>query len=37
MEAVWWTLGVFAIVFYALWVAGAFKKKTKNPTEKEKK
>jgi len=33
MEAVWWTLGVLAIVLYTLWAAGAFTKKTKKPTE----
>jgi hypothetical protein len=29
MDAVWWTVFVLAIVFYTLWVAGAFKKKRK--------
>jgi hypothetical protein len=27
MDAVWWTLFVLAIVFYTLWVAGAFKRR----------
>ena len=35
MEIVWWTLGVFAIVFYTLWAAGAFKKKTRKPKEED--
>jgi hypothetical protein len=30
MDAVWWTVFVLAIVFYTLWVAGAFKKKRKD-------
>jgi hypothetical protein len=29
MDAVWWTIFVLAIVFYTLWVAGAFKKRDK--------
>jgi hypothetical protein len=33
MDAVWWTLFVLAIVFYTLWVAGAFKKRTKPKIE----
>ena len=38
MGAVWWTAGVFAIVLYTLWAAGAFKKKsTKSIAEGEKK
>jgi len=27
MDAFWWTVFVMAIVFYTLWVAGAFKKR----------
>jgi hypothetical protein len=37
MEAIWWTVGILAIVFYTLWVAGAFNKKTDTPTKDEKK
>jgi hypothetical protein len=37
MEIFWWTLGVFAVVLYTLWAAGAFKKKSKNSVEEDKK
>lgn len=37
MESLWWVLGIIAIVFYTLWVAGAFKKKPRKSTQDEKK
>jgi hypothetical protein len=37
MEAIWWTLGILAIVLYTLWVASAFNKKTDTPARDEKK
>jgi len=37
MEIVWWTLGVFAIVFCTLWATGVFKKKSKKSLEEDKK
>ena len=37
MESLWWTLGIIAIVFYTLWVAGAFKKKSGQSVQDEKK
>lgn len=37
METLWWTLGIIAIVFYTLWVAGAFKKKSGKSVKDEKK
>ncbi len=27
MDAPWWTIFILAVVFYTLWVSGAFKKK----------
>lgn len=37
MEVIWWTLGVFAIVIYTIWVGGAFKKKSNKSAEEQKK
>ena len=35
MEAAWWTFGIVAVVFYTLWVAGAFRKKSGKPPGKQ--
>jgi len=37
MESVWWTFGIVAVVFYTLWVAGAFRKKPGGPPGDQKK